>query len=145
MPTDEHIGQNFLDRAKHEPTIFDNTMQRKLIAHVLTIPDHIQLRVHAVSTEPSHVHVLVSWSIERSWLSMRMSVRTSITKWLKSLSFETNPLLLSRGSSRKRVHHRSHFEYLMGRYLPKHSGVQWYEDRGWVEAKRDAKEKTRDA
>jgi hypothetical protein len=35
-------------------------------------------------------------------------------------------------ASRKRVRDLGHLDYLPGEYLPKHGGVQWYEDRGWM-------------
>jgi REP element-mobilizing transposase RayT len=92
----------------------------------------IDCRLHAGSTETTHIHALVSWKHARSWLSIRSSLKTSLTKALKLLDSDAG---LSRGCSRKHVKDSGHFANLMKSYLPKHEGVAWYEDRGWVQSR----------
>ena len=86
------------------------------------------LRLHAGTSEPSHLHSLVSWREEKGWLAARNGLKGSLSRRLTKESEGGNHFRLSEGASRKHVKDRKHFDYLMGTYLPKHRGVAWYED-----------------
>jgi REP element-mobilizing transposase RayT len=129
QPTDEETAQNYARRAKHEETVFDEAIERALIQEMIDSCAKIRCRLHAGTTEPTHIHGLVSWKYVRGWMSIRKSLKSSLTKRLKEISQD---IALSRGASRKHVLNRGHFEYLMDTYLPGHHGLAWYEDRGWV-------------
>ncbi|MBI1369743.1 MAG: hypothetical protein GC162_13940 [Planctomycetes bacterium] len=92
--------------------------------------------VHAVATEPTHAHVLISWKHDRDWKSMRTSVRSAITRALNEQFGKRS--WFSDSPSRKRVHDIEHFDYLMLEYLPKHSGVQWFREADVKAARRRA-------
>ena len=132
LPPDPSMARQYEANANHAPTLFDRTLQRTLIEHILTIPTFIDLDLHAITTEPSHVHILCAWHHDRSWESMRNSIKRSITLKLADISSPHGPLRLSRGASRKRVLDRDHFDHLMHKYLPKHQGVSRFVDRGWT-------------
>jgi hypothetical protein len=46
--------------------------------------EHIQCRLHFVATEPTHIHVLVSWRDGRPWQKNRTSLKRAITMELKA-------------------------------------------------------------
>jgi hypothetical protein len=81
-----------------------------------------------VATEPTHVHVLVSWSSDRTWQVVRAKLRESLTRRLNREIKRQE--WFSKSPSRKRVKDQAHFDYLVGEYLPKHSGLKWSEERG---------------
>ena len=122
--------------ATYLPTIFDHSLQRELVRHVLTIPNHIAVDIFAVATETSHIHILCGWSIDRSWESIRDSIKRSISIKLKQLATAEKPLFLSAGASRKQVLNQEHFDHLIHQYLPNHSGSAWYKHRGFVKPKK---------
>ena len=123
------MADRYEDRSAKEPTLFDTTIQRTLFEELMHSCACIDCHLHAASTEPSHVHGLVSWRHVRPWMGLRSSLKTSLTKRLKPIAPD---LGLSRGASRKHVAERSHFDYLMQTYLPRHGGVSWFEDKGWM-------------
>lgn len=134
---DPEMARKYEQRAGQDVTIFDNDIQSRIVSHVRTIPSFIPIQLYAITTEPTHIHVLCGWQADRTWESVRESIKTSITKFLKSLD-HTPPLKLSRGASRRHVQKQEHFDFHMFEYLPKHSGVSWFEDRGVVAARREA-------
>src|SRR5205823_3294857 len=127
--TDEEMARNYERRAKHEETVFTEAIERALIEELIDSCTKLKIRLHAGTTEPTHIHGLTSWKHQRGWMSIRKSLKTSLTKCLKNISIE---IALSRAGSRKHVKHRAHFDYLMQTYLPDHAGLAWYEDRGWI-------------
>ncbi|MEE9211179.1 MAG: hypothetical protein V3U29_00830 [Phycisphaeraceae bacterium] len=127
------LARAYRDAAKQAPVEFDRAVQRVLIEKMMDICQTESLRQHAASAEPTHVHVLVSWPADgRAWSQMRGRIQNLLSLHLSRRASVTGGRWFSRGASRKRVRDREHFNYLMRRYLPRHSGVQWYEDRGWV-------------
>ncbi len=129
LPPDEEMARNYERRAKRAKTLFDEELSRALIQEFIDSCKLIDCRFHGGSTELTHVHGLVSWKVDRGWMSIRNSLKTSLTKRLKHIGDDVS---LSRGGSRKHIKHRGHFDYLMQTYLPSHDGIAWYEDRGWV-------------
>jgi REP element-mobilizing transposase RayT len=141
FPTDENMAQNYESRANHDPTIFDEELSRILIEQLRESCVIIHCRLHAGTTEPTHIHGLVSWKHVRGWMSIRSSLKTALTKRLKAIRED---LALSRGASRKQVKDRSHFDYLLKTYLPAHHGLAWYEDdRGWKKQQGTRRKKKR--
>jgi len=81
-----------------------------------------------VATEISHAHVLVGWRDSRTWLRLRSTIKSSMTRYLNR-EFERQEWFVE-GASRKRVKDRKHFDHLVMRYLPKHAGWKWSPERG---------------
>ena len=81
-----------------------------------------------MATDATHLHVLVSWTTERTWQVVRRQLRASLTRRL-NLEIERRPWF-SKQPSRKRVKEQRPFDHLMQSYLPKHSGWKWCENRG---------------
>ena len=127
---DPDMAENYARRANADESVFDHAVQRALIEQTIESCPYINARLHGSGSDASHLHLLVSWSQDRDWLSVRKSLKAALTKRLNQTD---TGVALSRGGSRKRVRNDGHFQYLMKTYLPGHRGVGWYEDRGWVE------------
>ena len=151
---DEEVAEQYRAEATGDGIVFDGALQRALIEEAQAACKLQGLRLHAGATEPSHIHCLVSWKTSKHWTRVRASLKSSLSRRLAledkwsvdpdEAARRRNPresdkgrwvLKLSRGGSRKHVGYRRHFDYLMVTYLPKHGGVGWYEDRGWVAAR----------
>jgi hypothetical protein len=107
---------------------FDAAMQRVLINAAIEAFEHQSVRGHLIATEPTHLHILVSWQTNHAWELVRRRLRSSLTRQLNQ-AFEKCEWF-SKQPSRKRVADRKHFDYLMERYLPKHRGLKWREGVG---------------
>ena len=126
LPPDEELAEQYARNAKHDEVKFDRATQEALIAETVTACKHQKLQLHAVTTEPTHVHPLVTWRDTRPWLKVRTALKTSLTLRLKELTIDTKShLAFSRSGSRKRVIDEDHLDYLLTRYLPAHTGAHW--------------------
>jgi hypothetical protein len=128
LPPDKHMGELYLANLKQAPVRFDRAIQRQLIEAALEASEHQNLRCHYTATELTHMHVLVSWKIERQWQVVREKLRESLSRRLNG-QFQHREWF-SKGRSRRHVKDRAHFDYLVNVYLPKHSGMKWCEGRG---------------
>jgi len=112
---------------------------RALIDEAQKACGHQRLQLQSGTTESTHLHFLVSWRDDRNWNTVRNALKMSLSLRLKRESGQASntprkemQIKLSRGGSRKRVENREHFDYLMETYLPSHSGLKWFKDRGFV-------------
>lgn len=135
-PTDREMAESYERRASHEPLEFDSELQRIIVEQIRKACEFLKCKTHACITEKTHVHSLLGWNHDRVLESVRASLKTSLTKRLHQCR---EGIGLSRGGSRKRVSNRDHFNYLMQVYLPDHSGVGWFEEKGWVNLLRKMK------
>lgn len=134
QPTNEDLANSYR-RHRDEPAVsFTAPIQRLLVDAARAAGDHLEATVHAVATEPTHLHVLVSWDHERDWKSMRASIRSAMSRRLNEQVERRN--WFADTPSRKRVRDREHFDYLMLTYLPKHHGAKWFSDADVQAAKR---------
>jgi REP element-mobilizing transposase RayT len=145
LDRDLDMADMYARNAKHDGVALDTAdgvaldtaLQRVLIEEALTACEKQSLHLHGAATDPSHVHLLVSWRLEKDSLKVRAGLKSSLSRRLNrhrraaSSGGDVGPSL-SRAGSRKPVSARDHFDHLMGVYLPDHPGLQWYEDRGWV-------------
>jgi REP element-mobilizing transposase RayT len=141
LKPDEEMAEFYEEEsASEEESIFDAPLAKALIEELQIACRHQGVHLHAAGTELSHIHALVSWRSEKTWLQVRNALKISLSLRLKregnqALNTSRNDTIikLSRGGSRKRVENRAHFDYLMQTYIPKHKGPKWFEDRGWVD------------
>jgi REP element-mobilizing transposase RayT len=126
-----------------EACLFDDGLMRAMIDEAQIASKHQRLRLHSGTTEKTHLHYLVSWTDARNWMSIRNGLKMSLSLRLKREGEQSSntprnltQIKLSGGGSRKRVSDQDHFDYLMQTYLPSHSGLKWFEDRGFIAARR---------
>jgi hypothetical protein len=123
LPPDPGAAAAYRAAQKDDVVFFSADMQQLLVDTARGTEPYLQATVHSVFSEPTHVHVLMSWRHDREWKSMRSSVKTALTKALNA-AIERREWWVD-SSSRKRVRDREHFDYLITAYRRKHSGVQW--------------------
>jgi REP element-mobilizing transposase RayT len=128
LPQDRHMAKIYRREAQHDEVLFNEEIQPVAINTIRTAVSDIDCRLHFVATEPTHIHVLVSWNGGRTWQRNRNSIKKSVTIALKN-QFRDRPWF-SEGASRKRVRDRRHFNYLLTKYLPAHGGWKWCDQRG---------------
>jgi len=125
QPTNPALGESYRDAASDEPYEFDDLTQRFVIEVVRGVGVRHGWRVHAIVCEPTHLHLLVSWGSGEAWSTVRGKFKNIISLELSKRYDQKGRHWLSTGASRKRVKDRTHFDYLMKTYLPRHGGVCW--------------------
>ena len=128
LATDTAMATCYRRNLVEDPVHFSRPWQRHLIDAATEAFEHQELRGHFVATETTHIHVLVSWRSNAAWQLVRRRLRNSLT--LQMNRKVERRTWFSKQPSRRQVCHRSHFEYLMNVYLPRHSGLKWCEGRG---------------
>ena len=124
QPADAGMAERYRSQQREPAVYFDDDMQHVMVDTACDAGGHIDVVVHAVATEPTHAHVLVSWSHDRPWKSVRAAIRSALSRRLNETCSKRT--WFSDSPSRKRVRDHGHFDYLMLEYLPKHSGVKWF-------------------
>src|SRR5688572_20279923 len=71
-------------RQKQAAACFDDAIQHLIIEECIVTADKRQFRLHGVATEPTHVHVMVSWKDERTFEQVRRGLRESISRRLNA-------------------------------------------------------------
>lgn len=132
LPPDPHEAAWYRRLATEEPAQLIEQIQRTMIETILENCEPLDFRAHGVATDPSHLHVLLGWTADRTWESMARSLRRSITSSL--LEKHGRQKWFSRGRHAEPVTEDSHFEHLLTSYLPSHRGLFWSERIGWRES-----------
>jgi hypothetical protein len=133
QPRNERLASAYRKAAKAEPFEFDPPTQYRLITEARAVCVGDGYRLHGAATEPSHLHILVSWLDETlPFPKVRGRIRNLLSLDLSKRAGVTGRPWFAAQASRKRVADKAHFHYLLSTYLPKHRGVQWYEGRGWA-------------
>jgi len=133
LPPDPEMARHYDDAATQPPVNFSDKHQHILIEGALDIASRREWRVHAVASEPTHVHFLISWHDENAshttWMHVRDKLKSLLGMMLTQHFHpgERGHKWFVRKGSRKRVRDREHFEYLMKTYLPRHDGRCWSE------------------
>jgi hypothetical protein len=125
LPPDEALAQRYRRQATEGAVLFAPEQQLWLIEELRTAFEKQQCRGHFIATEPTHVHVLVSWRDRRPWRRLRDGVKQSMTRRLNQAMRRKH--WFSGGASRKRVKDKQHFNLLICEYLPSHRGWKWRE------------------
>ncbi len=128
LPSDTTMAIKYRTRATQELVRLTAGQQLASITAIKEAALHIGCHLHLVATDPTHIHVLVSWQGKRTWQQNRTSLKRSVTLRLKS--DYGNQAWLANGSSRRRVVDHDHFDHLVTKYLPSHRGWKWCEERG---------------
>lgn len=128
LAPDQHMAELYRANLKGHAVRFTAALQRRIIEAALEACGCQQLRCHCIATESTHIHILASWNSHRTWVLARKQIRRNITERLNQL--KQRPNWFSKSPSRKRVQDRTHFDYLISTYLPRHSGWKWSEARG---------------
>ena len=128
LPANTALAQRYRQRATQAEIHFDDASQKLLIEAVIEGCECRGLRLHFVAAETTHFHVLVSWSTEQAWKTVRTGLKSSLSRRLNRELGRKR--WWADGSSRKQVNDQDHFEYLVGTYLPKHKGWKWQEGVG---------------
>jgi len=124
---DEAQAKRYRARQKETSAVFEEVIQQLAVEECVIAASMRRFRLHAVATEPTHLHILVSWSDDRTFEVLRRGLRESISRRLNSAYRRR---WLEQGGSRKQVRDRAHFNHLMNEYLPKHRGWKWREGLG---------------
>ncbi len=127
LPPDEAQAKRYRARQKEASAFFDVAVQNLAIEECVTTAEMRRFRLHAIATEPTHLHALLSWTDERTFEQLRRGLRESISRRLNK---HRRRRWLEQGGSRKQVRQRAHFDYLMNTYLPNHGGWKWREAVG---------------
>ncbi len=128
QPTNVALAKTYRQRMTETEVTLAEPHQQTTIEAIKNAAKHIACRLHFISTETTHLHLLTSWHDEKTWQQKRNSYKRAITITLQSEFAKRT--WLSEGSSRKCVEDHEHFEYLMTRYLPRHRGWKWSEHKG---------------
>lgn len=128
LPSNAAEAERYRTRQKEDAAAFDGAVQRLLIEEAQNAAKFRRFRIHAVATDPTHAHLLVSWSDERPFEAIRRGLRESLARRLNADASRRRWIV--RGGSRRRILKQQHFDYLTAVYLPKHRGWKWDEQRG---------------
>ena len=128
LPQDVVMATRYRDSMVEDEVEFTEDHEKTMIDEVHVAAAKQSFRVHYVATEPTHIHILVSWKDERPFEKLRASIRQSISRRLGK-DYERRTWL-SEGGSRRKVSSQEHFDYLVTTYLPKHGGWKWSEEKG---------------
>jgi REP element-mobilizing transposase RayT len=128
LPQDVVVGAGYRRLMTEDETVFDEDHEKTMIDEVHVTAAKVDFRVHFVATEPTHIHILVSWKDDRHWRTLRTSIKSSPSRRLNR--DHGRQQWLSDGASRRRVINQEHYDYLVGTYLPQHGGWKWSEEKG---------------
>jgi crotonobetainyl-CoA:carnitine CoA-transferase CaiB-like acyl-CoA transferase len=121
---DFELGQTYRQQMTQDIVRFDHLLQQRMIQTLLESTGKQHFRLHGVATDQSHLHILISWTNDRTWEQMRYALKRSLSLALNQIQKQT---WFTRSGSRKRVKDQEHFDYLMQQYLRNHKGAQWFE------------------
>jgi len=126
LPPNEELAEAYRRRAAEEAAAFDEKIQLLLIEETWTACEKQRYRGHAVATDPTHLHALISWPDERAWMKIRTGLKSSLVRRLNRDVMRRRNWLVD-SASRKQVKDDSHYDHLMNVYLPSHRGWKWRE------------------
>jgi REP element-mobilizing transposase RayT len=137
QPVDRDMAARYRARQRAPEILFTTEMQSELIAAARRAGLFLNAHVRGCATEPTHMHVLVSWSHDREWKSIRTSIRSAMSRAMNDGFGKRD--WFSDSPSRKRVRDHEHFDYLILSYLPDHASCWVREADRMAALARDAK------
>lgn len=127
QPPNPALARKYDARASQPMMVFSERHQRTLLWIARDACEHRKWRLHCIATDPTHVHLLVSWQEFQPWEQVRAKLK-NLMSWALSKEFqEKGRKWFVRCGSRKRVENQRHFDHLMNVYLPSHRGLSWKE------------------
>jgi hypothetical protein len=126
------LASAYNDAAKFRPFEFDDDTQRFLIEVSMDVCARRGWKLYGASTEPTHLHDLVSWRDATRWEDVRGKIKNIMSLELSKRSGEVGRRWFVEEASRRRVERDAHFDYLKQTYLPDHGGWRYDDERGWT-------------
>jgi hypothetical protein len=131
--SNKSLADAYRKAATHEPFEFNSLTQCRLIWKARAVCGSDGYRLHGGASETTHLHVVVSWlDAALRFAKVRGRIKNLMSLDLSRRAGTTGRPWFSDESSRRRVKDEAHLAYLLETYMPRHRGVGWYEDRGWV-------------
>jgi hypothetical protein len=127
LPPDGELADRYREEAKFEVVNFDTGMQRVLIAGGYDICSRREWRLHAVGTDGTHAHYLISRPGYFEFLEVRDKLKNLLSLFLGRYTSVSGRQWFAAGGSNQRVKDQAHFDRLVTTYLPDHRGVFWKE------------------
>jgi len=127
QPPNRALAKAYDRTATAPAAAFDPTAQDLLIRMAYDFCKRRGYRPHGVGTDPTHVHIVLSWRDGASWTSVRQALKNLLSLGLNRMHPGRHSRWFSRGASRKRVRDAAHLRYLLETYLPRHRGRCWIE------------------
>ncbi len=124
LPPDPQAARRYALRAKHAEVHFDEQHCWRLVDAAGEVCAEQHWELYEATAVPSHTHLLVGWRSAEPWKSVSNRLKRRLGAALSKLLNRPGPWF-SRGSSRKRVRNRAHFQHLMEKYLPQHGPIRW--------------------
>ena len=129
LPPDPEQAKRYDARAKQEPVTFDTAVQQVLIRGAIDICTRRRWRLHAVGTDPSHVHLVVSWRAYFPYSEVMRQLKNVLSYLLGLQIGPRGRRWFVRNGSHRRVKDDRHLNHLVETYLPDHPGLFWCEGR----------------
>ncbi len=127
QPPNPSRANQYNYNAKQDRVAFDELIQQVLILGAHNICQTRRWRLHAVGSDPSHVHLVVSWTSFIPWKQVQEKLKNVLSLFLGRATQQPGRRWFVVGGSRKRVTDQEHLSYLLNTYLPDHVGVFWRE------------------
>ncbi|MFQ5732613.1 MAG: hypothetical protein ACE5KM_11760 [Planctomycetaceae bacterium] len=124
LPQDHDKATLYNARAVNNAVAFEEEVRWAAIDAVDEIAQKNDWLLYEVATDASHIHVLVGWRGFQPWKEVSNRLKRGVGLHLSHAMDRPGPWF-SRGSSRKRIKDRRHFEYLLNDYLPAHGDIRW--------------------
>jgi len=122
------LARKYDARASQAEATFQERHQRTILWITWDACERRSWRLHYAATDPSHVHLLVSWCEFQPWEQVRAKLK-NVMAWALCKEFQKSERKwFVRGGSRKQIKQQQHFDYLMNVYLPRHRGLSWREE-----------------
>ncbi|MEM7575960.1 MAG: transposase [Planctomycetota bacterium] len=124
LPTDSDMALAYRSRQTKPDATFTLETREAMITVLRdsAVPQNFEL--HAIATDPSHIHALIAWHDDRTAVRMRQKLKESLTRSLNQ-RFDRRTWF-GRGGHDRRVRDRTHFDHLRNTYLPGHAGPNWF-------------------
>ena len=118
QPRDPHMADRYRNNQRETTKWFGDEQIDVMFDVVREKQEHVNLTVHGMAADATHLHILVSWTSDKSFEKIRAGIMSSVTRALNDRFGKRT--WISRNPSRKRVRDFGHFDYLLLEYFPKH-------------------------